>query len=340
MQFKKRIEYLDAMRGLTMILVVYSHVHLFSFHLFNYLGGGNSYNDLFIMIRMPLFFFVSGFLVEKPGVVWKLQDVIPFIKQKAKIQLIPTFVFMLLFCYLFDINVINCLGDVGKCGYWFTITLFQYFLAYSLCKMVPARFQYKALFVMTLLFFGMIRFPGWDAFQFVKLWYFVFFSFGAYAKSHFSSFVDFLKGKYFPVLLVAFFLIAFIKIKGSFLDVTPIRVLENVFLGMAGICIVFNFFRKHEESFRQTTVLGRALQYIGKRTLDVYLLHYFFLPRHLELVGDFFRDNYNPSVEFVCSFLVSIVVVGLSLVMSNVIRTSDTLAHWLFGVKKDISRTA
>lgn len=334
MQTKKRIEYLDAMRGLTMILVVYSHVHLFSFNLFKSLGGGNSYNDIFVMVRMPLFFFVSGFLLDKPGVVWTLKDTIPFIKKKAKIQLVPTFVFMLLFCYLFDINVIDCFRDSAKSGYWFTITLFQYFMAYSLCKMMPARFQYKVLLVVSLLFFGMAWLPVSGAFQFDKLWYFVFFSFGAYVKSHFSSFVDFLEGKCFSVLLVAFFLIALIKIKGSFLYFVPVDVLENVFLGIAGICIVFNFFRKHEDSFRQTTVLGKALQYIGKRTLDVYLLHYFFLPRHLEVVGDFFRTNYNPSLEFVCSFLVSIVVVGLSLVLSNMIRTSDTLAHWLFGVKK------
>ncbi len=38
MQLKKRIEYLDAMRGLTMILVVYSHIHVFALHLST--GGG------------------------------------------------------------------------------------------------------------------------------------------------------------------------------------------------------------------------------------------------------------------------------------------------------------
>lgn len=34
---KQRIEYLDAIRGFTMLLVVYGHVKLFSFH---FLGGG------------------------------------------------------------------------------------------------------------------------------------------------------------------------------------------------------------------------------------------------------------------------------------------------------------
>lgn len=199
---------------------------------------------------------------------------------------------------------------------------------------MPVGYQYKALFVMAVLLLGAGHMPVWGALQFGQLWYFFFFSFGAYVKGHFSSFVDFLESKYFPVLLVAFFGVAFFYIKSPFINSLPYHALLKVPLGIAGISIVFNFFRKHEDSFRKTTVVGRVLQYIGKRTLDVYLLHYFFLPRHLEMVGDFFRDNFNPSVEFFCSFLLSVMVVGLCLVVSNVIRTSDTLGHWLFGVKK------
>lgn len=47
---KQRIEYLDAMRGFCMILVVYSH-----------LGNTNTpdlfCNNVFLTFRMPLFFF-------------------------------------------------------------------------------------------------------------------------------------------------------------------------------------------------------------------------------------------------------------------------------------------
>ncbi len=333
MQSKNRIEYLDAMRGLTMMLVVFAHVRFFSFHLSNFRGGA-SYNDIFMMVRMPLFFFVSGFLLDKPGIIWRLKDAVPFIKKKAKIQLLPTFVFLLAYCYLFDINVIDSLNDSMKSGYWFTITLFEYFIVYSLCKMMPVRYQYKVLFLVSFLFLGIGYLPVWGALQFNKLWYFVFFSFGAYIKSHFSSFVDFLEGKWFSIVFVAFFAFAFLRLKGSLPNNVPFQIFLQVFQGIAGICIVFNFFRKHDASFRQTTVIGRILQYIGKRTLDVYLLHYFFLPRNLDIVGDFFLTNSNPSIEFFCSFLLAIIVVGLCLVVSNVIRTSDILAHWLFGVKK------
>ncbi len=308
---------------------------MFVFSLFIFqISGGASYNDVFMMVRMPLFFFVSGFLLDKPGIIWRLKDAVPFIKKKAKIQLIPTFVFMSLFCYLFDLNVIDSFNDSMKSGYWFTITLFEYFLVYSFSKMMPVRFQYKMLFIVSFFFLGIGYLPVWEALQFNKLWYFVFFSFGAYVKSHFSSFAKFLESKYFSIMFVSFCGIVFMRVKGSLPNYVPLQILLSVFLGIAGICIVFNFFRKNETSFRQTTIIGRTLQYIGKRTLDVYLLHYFFLPRHLDVVGDFFLNNSNPSVDFFCSFLLAIMVVALSLVASNVIRTSETLAHWLFGVKR------
>lgn len=58
----KRIEYIDALRGFTIILVIYAHV-VFSSYGEN---GGSlesfSFNDIFLSFRMPLFFFISGFV--------------------------------------------------------------------------------------------------------------------------------------------------------------------------------------------------------------------------------------------------------------------------------------
>lgn len=54
---KGRIEYIDAMRGFTMILVVYSHIC-------NYCLGDKwmGFNDIFFLFRLPCFFFISGWL--------------------------------------------------------------------------------------------------------------------------------------------------------------------------------------------------------------------------------------------------------------------------------------
>ncbi len=102
----------------------------------------------------------------------------------------------------------------------------------------------------------------------------------------------------------------------------------------SGIIIVFTFFRKKQMLFTKETVLGRSLQYIGRRTLDIYLLHYFFLPSMLSKVTSIFKEYPMPIVEFAFSFIIALIVIAFCLLISNVIRLSPTLAHWLFGVKK------
>ena len=84
---KQRIEYIDAMRGFTMILVVYSHICHFCF--------GDSllgFNAVFFLFRLPCFFFISGWLFEtmarKP--FWMVA------RRKMMVQLVPTFIFLFL----------------------------------------------------------------------------------------------------------------------------------------------------------------------------------------------------------------------------------------------------
>lgn len=59
---KERIEYIDTMRGFTMLLVVYSHVRLYGLY-FDDSNIVSSFNSIFLLIRMPLFFFISGFFI-------------------------------------------------------------------------------------------------------------------------------------------------------------------------------------------------------------------------------------------------------------------------------------
>lgn len=100
----------------------------------------------------------------------------------------------------------------------------------------------------------------------------------------------------------------------------------------SGLLIVFAFFRKYQASFTSSTRLGAALQYIGRRTLDIYLLHYFFIPK-LHFIGNFFKESPNMLLELCCGLALSLLVAGLCLVISNIIRISDLLGHYLFGAK-------
>lgn len=106
-----------------------------------------------------------------------------------------------------------------------------------------------------------------------------------------------------------------------------------VLLGVTGIVILFTFFRKNESYFTKDSRLGKILQFIGRRTLDIYLLHFFLLTYHMNNIGTWLIQNTNKTVELFIILAIAIWVVALSLLLSKIIRLSPFLAHYLFGAK-------
>ena len=97
------------------------------------------------------------------------------------------------------------------------------------------------------------------------------------------------------------------------------------------LTMVFMFFRHYSDFFSDKTVLGRSLQFIGRRTLDIYLLHYFFLPK-LPMVGEFFRVNrHNIILDTTAALAVALVVVAFCVITSQLLRVSPFLKKYLFG---------
>ena len=121
---KPRLEWLDALRGFTMILVVAYHVAE--------MGFGESWRHsssmpFLVLFRMPLFFFVSGFLAYKASQVWNMRNFGSLIWKKLKVQTIPTIVFFCLAMAILNKHVLPAMEtsfhSPYKGGYWFTIVL-------------------------------------------------------------------------------------------------------------------------------------------------------------------------------------------------------------------------
>ena len=114
---KPRIGYIDALRGFTMLLVVCWHIVYFSkVRIFGVL-------EFFSLFRMPLFFFISGFILYKKDYVWNIFNSFKFLSKKFLVQIIPTVIFLSLYMFIFSINTFTDRLN----GYWFTNTLFEYF---------------------------------------------------------------------------------------------------------------------------------------------------------------------------------------------------------------------
>ena len=97
------------------------------------------------------------------------------------------------------------------------------------------------------------------------------------------------------------------------------------------LSMVVIFFRNYQSWFTQERFIGRTLQYIGVRTLDVYLLHYILLPR-LPQVGQWLNQNRpNFVLEVVTSFSVALIVIAFCLLISQILRISPLFRQYLFG---------
>ena len=329
---KQRIVYIDAMRGFTMILVVYSHICHFCF--------GDSllgFNAVFFLFRLPCFFFISGWLFEtaarKP--FWKVA------RHKMRVQLLPTFIFLFLLAP--PPEFFHELGAV-KGGYWFTFVLFEFFILYMLSVRLCRKWNFVLALIIALGSFSYSRYyhaiqtsaVGWQVYAInllgflsVVLWrYFLFFYIGAWVRRHFETFIRWTDK---PVVL--FFIVGVFAYVAStpHKDCLIYEMLRLYVGGISGMWMVFSFFRL-TASWLQRIHLSKPLQYVGTRTLDIYMLHFFFLPRFLLSYADQLQAFDSRLMEFVVILMISLLVLGVTLLVSYIIRLNHFLGHYLFGV--------
>lgn len=333
-----RIEYIDALRGFTMILVVMTHVCNFCFQSYNL-----SYSSIMAQFRMPLFFFVSGFVFYK-DIIWDRFTFVSFMKKKIPVQILTPTIFLLLYVYIKDLPIIGVVANSFRYGYWFTYTLFLYFLFYIFVKIISRRLRFNNIVCrIILLLWGIICYitvPIWgipveqDVAMLLLMphWcYFLFFVIGVLVKEHFSYFQTLLDNRYFTLSLIILYFLYNI-FREYIIGIVDVGV--GCMCRFCGVFIVFAFFRKYSSAFTKEKLLGRSLQYVGRRTLDIYLLHYFFLPVGLASVFTFFADNELPSLEIFVSLFVALLIICLCLIISNVYRLSPWIEQYMFGVKK------
>ena len=97
------------------------------------------------------------------------------------------------------------------------------------------------------------------------------------------------------------------------------------------LTIVFMYFRHYQQYFTKLTFMGSTLQYIGRRTLDIYLIHFLFMP-DLPHIGEFFNaHSHNFAIDTTLSIIIGLLIIGFSIVTSNILRISPFLKKWLFG---------
>lgn len=330
-----RINYLDVLRGLSMLMVIYCHVRLFSFKLS---PESSPIGTFFNAVMVHMFFFISGYLAYKRERLWSVSLYAKNIAGKAIMLLLPTVVFWSILVY-FQIHPWGF-----PAGFWFTEVLFEMFFIYFTvtflmmkCKPVMEDIVLIGLCMLMFVFsFNMtsIRFSS-NLCLYELGNYFGAFLLGIFCKKYNDLFVRFLSNKWLLTFTLVIPLANLFLMYGSAkLPVTGfawevVRLVDGMTLSVA----IFALFSNHSDYWNRKGMLQKCAMFIGRRTLDLYMIHYFFLPS-LPAVGEYFANGQNYTLEFLVVVTLTLVITGCSLAVSAFLRTSPILAKYLFGVSQ------
>lgn len=331
-----RLLYIDALRGITMFLVVYYHV-------IGKCNGGELLIERALHFRMPLFFFISGFVAYKALDFWTLSNTSKRIVDKIKAQVIPTAIFFCLYFYFLEgCNPFKLFSIYGWGRYWFTIVLFEFLLLYYLLNFITKKNERLSIVVLILsaiimiVLFHTVRKKG-SVFGWFTVYgmtrYFVYFISGSFARKYMDKVTSVCDTKWFLPVMALCVAIQLPRFAGIYITPQLITYIMTVYtLPIAGLLFVFGLFVRFRSLFTETSKVTRCLSYVGRRTLDIYLMHYFLI-----YYVPFFHDKFVAwgvaSQNRLPMFLMAMVILLLCLLVSAIIRKNRFLGKLLFAAK-------
>lgn len=321
---KERLTYLDQMKGVAILFVVIGHVLLFSL--------GNTDKLVFSMLtifHMPVFFFISGFLAYK--VLPNMKAVGNRLWQKGHALLFPYIVFAGLYCLFSGKDYVKLLMG-GGAEYWFLWTLFILSVFFILYEQFVGKIRNAYLYVGAWLLpyallivvqhrYGEVGGGILSINQLVA--YYRIYLIGYLCKKY-VRLNDFLfENKYvYAVCGIAFF--ARWYWAGS----------ANMLVSFAGIMgaiiILRNFFVDHANSDSKAMSL---LTYLGQKSLNIYVLQYFFLA-NLSFLTPYVSNEYGFIWNLMLAAVFTIPITAASLFVGAIIERNELLNWIMFGKTK------
>lgn len=334
---KKRIEYLDAIKGFAIILMVMGHVIAWNYSDYNEVCVYNPSQpinvkmggvvwQLIYSFHMPLFFMVSGYLAYKP---YLLHDFLPYIKKKTLRLLIP---------WISTIGIAYLVRD--SVGYWFLLCLFQISILGFATIVLFEKINLRRNLIIDLLgvgfvylIFQILHADDWNIGN-VFFGHFVGaiipFSFGILLRKHKQLFCLCVENSWFYTISLLLFggifcsryLIEYCSIFDTIYNHS------RTLLSLLGSLIVFHTFSKNI-----FTQYHRLLSYLGRKTLPIYILHIMFVLQ-IHAVGEYILSLNAVSsivIQICYSMLVSAIAIILSLMIYKFLTASPLLKRIMFG---------
>ncbi len=344
---KPRLQHIDALRGFTMLLVVLGHV-------LKEMGCGLNDTPLsttILTFRMPVFFFISGYIAYKSVELFTPQFYAKMMRKKLFVQTVPAIIFFLLYAYCSGFSPMLVFTK-GFGGYWFTFVLLEMFVVYYLLSLLSRALHFKALMPIGLIVLSVAStttvmihpYDHSNLWNFLSIGHFLrylpYFSIGVLSQKHNRGFLNLVSNGAAKTVIAAGYLVSLLIVFSTDIkSAAPTFHYLNteIIVRLLGLLFVFSIFNHYRERFivaddDKRTSWRSVMQYIGRHTLDIYLLHYFFLPNLTQLKG--LLSAPSQVILLLCiAAAITVAITAVCLLISATLRISPTLSYAMFGKK-------
>lgn len=315
-----------------MIMVVIWHVFVFS------LCYNNTFASMFNWtLQLPLFVMISGFFCRQ-----LLKNTFRNILRVKFIHLvIPAVIMMSIYCWIRSSDYTAAYFAPYKEGYWFTLLLFLYLVIFYLLSIILNRIQKATVRNSIHLFIALVIAYGAEvARNFTQTYpilgllsielycYYPYLVIGDLVYQYRSTLLNNVK----PGGVILFSLlsnIAFYKYGISYLKY--FAVLISLIVNTSSLILIWICFERFPQ-LSSSTQTGRFLSFVGRRSIDVYFLHYFFIPFNLGLIGELCIELNSSLLSYLMATVLSLIITVLSLGLGQILRLSPFTAKYLLGV--------
>ncbi len=324
---KDRLTYIDAAKGIAMILVVMGHVLYFSISRRTDFAWNLEALNVIAHYHMPLFVFLSGLMTK--AVDMPYAQLFKLFNFKILKIIVPFLSFGLLYTFVSDTGIAHFFLDVMKHGYWYLWVLAEYyvfsFLFVCFCKFPHGRIIGELIFGVVV--FASVKYmkgaltPDFNGFfslhNFIS--YFPCFFGGLLIRKY--QYVEKMITPYYSQLIVA--LLVVIGLIFPSLPLARYWHLAAVVLFSIQILYLME---------KCGIKLICYLASVGRSSLDIYLLHYFIVvPLSLVFLQPYMHvPGWGTVVQTSMSFVIALPISVFCMVVGKVLHKIEFVESYIF----------
>lgn len=323
----RRMLFIDALRGVLIIMVVWVHFENFWAPPYE----GTPHTGLY-HFRMPSFFFITGFF---SAICFGGPQLLRHkLKRRLEVQLIPTLIFITIYFLIYSPTFEQVFVNPYKYGFWFTwsavILIAIYGTLWTISRAITKSHLLQVILTTTaaLAIAAIVkRLPipeYWDKLLSLSksILYLSYFIAGVVAREYAPLFFSIIQRRATPICLIAVAIIGY-QMGREWPLWDKIWVLSGI-IGAFALCY-------HLSPIIEHTRPGRTLAHIGQYTLEIYLLQALLFSTHFSEIN-WIPPHWNTLIQISIRLAISIIITIILYTMAKILP--PWIQRILFGRKE------